>query len=101
MKKFFWILFISPMIYGQDMLMTNKTRLNIPIRSTVSDSVVITYNDGFYLPPIGMDKVKNIKFWNLQVGIYDLIVYSRGEIVEEKCIEIIPTRQNLVTIKND
>ena len=48
------------MIYGQDMLMTNKTRLNIPIRSTISDSVVITYNDGFYLPPIGMDKVKNI-----------------------------------------
>ena len=48
-----------------------------------------------------MDKVKNIKLWNLQVGTYDLIVYSRGEIVEEKCIEIIPTRLNLVTIKND
>lgn len=89
------------MIYGQDMLMTNKTRLNIPIRTIVSDSVLITYNDGFYLPPISMNKVKSINFWNLQVGTYDLMVYSRGEIVEEKCIEIIPARLNLVTTKNN
>ena len=101
MKHLIWALFICPIFYGQDVLMTNKTRLNIPIRKLNSDSVVITYNDGFYIHPIDMTGVKSINFWNLQTGIYDLMVYSKGEIVEEKCIEIIPARGSLVINKSN
>lgn len=101
MKKLFWILFITPSFYSQDILMTNKTKLHIPIRTVNSDSVVITYNDGFYVKPIDMCKVKSLNFWNLQVGTYDLMVYFDGEIVEEKCIEIIPIKYTLAKSKSN